>query len=189
MLATTAGDVLQALGMRHHGEIHDFRPGALGRVASALAQSWLHHGIDWGDGGFLLRLHGADLDCRPELCGAGHRRQLHPRDYPGQVPAERAHRLEALDGRVAGGLRRGAPRAASDLAGSARDSGGALPPDGADCGPAVQEHMAEAGIRFPAGLHSQAGARARPGVLRGHPFARAAGLSRVRNPVRIERPG
>ena len=26
--------------MRHHGEIHDFRPGALGRVASALAQSW-----------------------------------------------------------------------------------------------------------------------------------------------------
>ena len=40
VLATTAGEVLQALGMRHHGEIHDFRPGALGRVASALAQSW-----------------------------------------------------------------------------------------------------------------------------------------------------
>jgi drug/metabolite transporter (DMT)-like permease len=38
--ATTAGEVLQAIGMRRHGEIHDFRPGALGRVASALAQSW-----------------------------------------------------------------------------------------------------------------------------------------------------
>jgi len=40
VLATTAGEVLQAIGMRHHGEIHDFRPGALGRVASTLAQSW-----------------------------------------------------------------------------------------------------------------------------------------------------
>jgi drug/metabolite transporter (DMT)-like permease len=40
VLATTAGEILQALGMRHHGEIHDFRPGALGRAASALAQSW-----------------------------------------------------------------------------------------------------------------------------------------------------
>lgn len=39
VLATTAGEVLQALGMKHHGEIHDFRPGALGRVASTLAQS------------------------------------------------------------------------------------------------------------------------------------------------------
>lgn len=39
VLATTAGNVLQAMGMRHHGEIHDFRPGALGRVAAALAQS------------------------------------------------------------------------------------------------------------------------------------------------------
>jgi drug/metabolite transporter (DMT)-like permease len=39
VLATTAGNVLQALGMRHHGEIHDFRPGALGRVAAALMQS------------------------------------------------------------------------------------------------------------------------------------------------------
>jgi drug/metabolite transporter (DMT)-like permease len=39
VLATTAGNVLQAFGMRHHGEIHDFRPGALGRVAAALVQS------------------------------------------------------------------------------------------------------------------------------------------------------
>jgi len=37
--STTVGEVLQAMGMRHHGEIHDFRPGALGRVAAALAQS------------------------------------------------------------------------------------------------------------------------------------------------------
>ncbi len=30
--ATTAGEVLQAMAMRHHGEIRDFRPGALGRA-------------------------------------------------------------------------------------------------------------------------------------------------------------
>ncbi len=38
--ATVLCDVLQTLGMRHHGEIHDFRPGALGRAASALARNW-----------------------------------------------------------------------------------------------------------------------------------------------------
>ncbi len=38
--ATTAGEVLQAKGMRRHGEIHDFRPGALGRVISALTHNW-----------------------------------------------------------------------------------------------------------------------------------------------------
>jgi drug/metabolite transporter (DMT)-like permease len=38
VLATTAGEVLQAMGMKRHGEIHDFRPGALGRVVSALAR-------------------------------------------------------------------------------------------------------------------------------------------------------
>ena len=37
--STTVGEVLQALGMRHHGEIHDFRPGALGRAASLLARN------------------------------------------------------------------------------------------------------------------------------------------------------
>jgi drug/metabolite transporter (DMT)-like permease len=37
--ATTVGEVLQALGMRHHGEIHDFRPGALGRAAALLVRN------------------------------------------------------------------------------------------------------------------------------------------------------
>lgn len=37
--ATTAGEVLQAVGMRHHGEIHDFRPGALGRAGAAIARN------------------------------------------------------------------------------------------------------------------------------------------------------
>jgi drug/metabolite transporter (DMT)-like permease len=37
--ATTVGEVLQAMGMRHHGEIHDFRPGAIGRAAAVLAQN------------------------------------------------------------------------------------------------------------------------------------------------------
>jgi len=39
--ATTVGEVLQAMGMRHHGEIRDFRPGALGRVAAVLARNWM----------------------------------------------------------------------------------------------------------------------------------------------------
>ena len=37
--ATAAGEVMQAMGMRHHGEIHDFRPGALGRAAALLARN------------------------------------------------------------------------------------------------------------------------------------------------------
>jgi drug/metabolite transporter (DMT)-like permease len=37
--STTAGEVLQAMGMRHHGEIRDFRPTALGRAAALLARN------------------------------------------------------------------------------------------------------------------------------------------------------
>jgi drug/metabolite transporter (DMT)-like permease len=37
--ATTAGEVLQAMAMRHHGEIHDFRPGAIGRALAMLARN------------------------------------------------------------------------------------------------------------------------------------------------------
>lgn len=37
--ATTVGEVLQAMGMRRHGEIRDFRPGAIGRVMAVLARS------------------------------------------------------------------------------------------------------------------------------------------------------
>jgi drug/metabolite transporter (DMT)-like permease len=37
--ATTVGEVLQAMGMRHHGEIRDFRPGALSRAMSGLARN------------------------------------------------------------------------------------------------------------------------------------------------------
>jgi drug/metabolite transporter (DMT)-like permease len=38
--ATTAGEVLQAHGMRRHGEIQDFRPGAIGRAMAMLARNW-----------------------------------------------------------------------------------------------------------------------------------------------------
>jgi drug/metabolite transporter (DMT)-like permease len=38
--ATVLGDCFQTLGMRQHGEIRDFRPGALGRAATALARNW-----------------------------------------------------------------------------------------------------------------------------------------------------
>jgi drug/metabolite transporter (DMT)-like permease len=37
--ATTVGEVLQAAGMRKHGEIRDFRPGALGRAMALLARN------------------------------------------------------------------------------------------------------------------------------------------------------
>ncbi len=37
--ATTVGEVLSAMGMRRHGEIRDFRPGALGRAATLLARN------------------------------------------------------------------------------------------------------------------------------------------------------
>jgi len=37
--ATTVGEVLQAMGMRRHGEIHDFRPGAIGRAMAMLARN------------------------------------------------------------------------------------------------------------------------------------------------------
>ena len=37
--STTIGEVLQAMGMRRHGEIRDFRPGAIGRAVAVLARN------------------------------------------------------------------------------------------------------------------------------------------------------
>jgi drug/metabolite transporter (DMT)-like permease len=37
--ATTIKDILQAIAMRRHGEIHDFRPGALGKLLRLLARN------------------------------------------------------------------------------------------------------------------------------------------------------
>ena len=37
--ATTAGDVFRSMGMKHHGEIDDFRPGAIGRALGALVRN------------------------------------------------------------------------------------------------------------------------------------------------------
>ncbi len=37
--ATTVGEVLQALAMRQHGEIRDFRPGAIGRLVALMARN------------------------------------------------------------------------------------------------------------------------------------------------------
>jgi drug/metabolite transporter (DMT)-like permease len=37
--ATTAGEVLQAAGMRRHGEIRDFRPGAIRRALALLSRN------------------------------------------------------------------------------------------------------------------------------------------------------
>ncbi len=37
--STAFGEILQAMGMRRHGEIHDFRPHRLARTAAAVARS------------------------------------------------------------------------------------------------------------------------------------------------------
>ena len=37
--SATAGEVLQAYAMRRHGEVRDFRPGAIGRLVAALTRN------------------------------------------------------------------------------------------------------------------------------------------------------
>jgi drug/metabolite transporter (DMT)-like permease len=37
--ATTAGDVFRSMGMKHHGEIDDFRPTAIGRALGSLVRN------------------------------------------------------------------------------------------------------------------------------------------------------
>lgn len=37
--ATTCADLFQTMGMKHHGEIHDFRLGALGRALGRIVQN------------------------------------------------------------------------------------------------------------------------------------------------------
>ena len=39
VVSTTVKDVLQAIAMKRHGEIHDFRPGALGKLLRLLARN------------------------------------------------------------------------------------------------------------------------------------------------------
>jgi bacterial/archaeal transporter family protein len=37
--STAAGEILQAVGMRRHGEVRDFRPGAIRRMLGLMAQN------------------------------------------------------------------------------------------------------------------------------------------------------
>jgi drug/metabolite transporter (DMT)-like permease len=39
VVATTIGELLQAMAMKRHGEILDFRPGAIGRLVAMLARN------------------------------------------------------------------------------------------------------------------------------------------------------
>jgi drug/metabolite transporter (DMT)-like permease len=39
ILSTTVGEVMQSAGMKSHGEITDFRPNALGRIAALLVRN------------------------------------------------------------------------------------------------------------------------------------------------------
>lgn len=41
VVATTAGEVSQAMAMKRHGEISDFRPSAIGRLLAMLARNKL----------------------------------------------------------------------------------------------------------------------------------------------------
>ncbi len=42
VVSQTIGEVFRAAGMRQHGEIRDFRPGALGRAVGAIARNkWI----------------------------------------------------------------------------------------------------------------------------------------------------
>jgi drug/metabolite transporter (DMT)-like permease len=41
VVSTVVGDVFRSLGMRRHGEISDFRPGAIGRALRAIAVNWM----------------------------------------------------------------------------------------------------------------------------------------------------
>lgn len=41
VFSTVLADYLQTTGMKRHGEIHDFRPSALGRAAALLARNWV----------------------------------------------------------------------------------------------------------------------------------------------------
>lgn len=64
-LTSSLGDALQTVGMKLHGEIHDFRPGALAAVLRRLLRSW-HLGLSLlllaiSFGAFLLLLSIADL--------------------------------------------------------------------------------------------------------------------------------
>ena len=46
--ATTIGELLQAVAMKRHGEIHDFRPGAIGRLLAILAKYLLKENVGVG---------------------------------------------------------------------------------------------------------------------------------------------
>jgi len=64
-LSASMGDALQTLGMKLHGEIHDFRPRALMGVAARLVRSW-HLGLSLvllgvSFAAFLLLLSVVDL--------------------------------------------------------------------------------------------------------------------------------
>lgn len=64
-LTASLGDALQTLGMKLHGEIHDFRPAALGNAFRRLIRNW-HLGLSLvllavSFGAFLVLLSVADL--------------------------------------------------------------------------------------------------------------------------------
>ena len=105
--ATTVGDVFRSLGMRQHGEIHDFRPGAIGSAFARGGPQLLRDHFDLRDGGIVLLLHEAGLDRADELRGADVGSHFHSRDSAGEGVPERGSRLAALGGRRVDPGRRG----------------------------------------------------------------------------------
>ncbi len=62
--ATTVGEVMQAAGHAAHGEIRDFRPGAIGRAAAALARNRFVIGSVVAMAVSFFAYHGAAYRCR-----------------------------------------------------------------------------------------------------------------------------
>ncbi len=127
------GEVLQAMGMRRHGEIRDFRPGALGRAAALLARNRFVIGsvvaMAVSFFAFMGLLTIADLSFAVPATAVTYVLETILAKY---VLKEQVN-WRALGGRVAGDLRRGAGFAVM-LAGASGTGGGGLLPAGDHCG-------------------------------------------------------
>ena len=104
--ATTAGEVLQAAGMRRHGEIHDFRPGAIGRALAMLARNRFVIGSAVCMAISFFAFMKLLSVTRTQLRGPGLGGIVRDGDGAGQICSERAGQPAALGGRIAGDRRR-----------------------------------------------------------------------------------
>jgi len=113
--ATTAGQVLQAIGMRRHGEVHITRPGAVRHMLAWVVRNEFVIASVGMHGRLLFRLHVAALHRGLEFRRSGHGGQFRAGDYPRPVRLERTRQLEALGRRFAGACGVAAAGTVSDV--------------------------------------------------------------------------